>query len=165
MNKNDCFQSERLRYAGITEKDAESIVKWRSDSEIISFFRIPVPTNLSSHLEWFHNSYLSNDKRFDFIITDKATGVKIGTVGINAIDYTERSCEISYMIAERDFRRKGLASEAVSAMIGKISEEGICTFFAEIHRENLASIYMIKKMGFRHCSQKNDFVIFRRDEE
>jgi len=160
MNKQESFESERLLYRGINELDTECLVRWRSEPELIRFFRNPEPITLRSHLEWFSNSYMKNDFRFDFIIFEKSSERCIGTVGVSAIDLSAGACEISYMIAEFDFRRKGFAQEAVSAMMGKMIRENIRTFFAEIHKDNLASINMVRKLGFSFSSQCGDFIMF-----
>ena len=78
---------------GITEQDADIIVKWRSDLELIRYFRNPIPLDLESHNDWFYSSYINDDSRFDFMINEKASGQRIGTVSVNAIDYAEGSAK------------------------------------------------------------------------
>ncbi|MDR2591024.1 MAG: GNAT family N-acetyltransferase [Oscillospiraceae bacterium] len=156
--KNDSFTSDRLTYTGITDDDTSILVKWRSDVDVIRFFKNNEPITVQSHTVWFNDFYLPDDTRYDFIITEKITNSKIGTVSIKDIDYSDHSCEISYMIAENDFQRKGFASEAVIAMMKKMNVEGITTFRAEIHINNTASIKMIEKLGFLFKSQNGEFL-------
>jgi len=182
VNKFDCFESERLLYRGISEQDADSLVKWRSEGDLIRYFKNPEPLTLKGHMEWFNNFYLYDDSRFDFVIMEKAShsgtseharkGIrlrksvdsKIGTVGVNVLDYHKKSCEISYMIAEIGARRKGYGSEAVLALICRLKQEGICHFYTEIHGDNLASIRTSEKLGFLQYSQQGDFLLFGKDE-
>ncbi|MCL2222435.1 MAG: GNAT family N-acetyltransferase [Oscillospiraceae bacterium] len=160
MNKNESFESVRLFFRGITESDADCLVKWRSDSEIIRYFRNTSPVTIQSHNDWFNNSYLNNNSRFDFIIYDKESNKRIGTVGVNAVNYNDFSCEISYMIAERDFRGKSLAKESVLAVMERIGHYGIRVFRAEIHADNTASIKMIEKLGFESYSKNDNFFVY-----
>jgi RimJ/RimL family protein N-acetyltransferase len=136
------------------------LVKWRSNFDLIRFFREPKQITLQSHLEWFNGPYLTDNHRFDFIIIEKLSSKKIGVVGVNSIDYESRTYEIFYMIAEYDFQRKGLASEAVLAMIEKMHKGGFLSVYAEIHRDNAASINMVKKLGFSKASERGDFAIY-----
>ena len=160
ISKTDFFESARIVYRGINETDTNDLVKWRSDPEIIRFFRNPKPLLLHDHLDWFRNSYLKNNKRFDFIISDKFRAEKIGTVGVSDINYEKNSCEISFMVAEQNYRRKGLASEAIMSLMDRILEEGIDVFFAEIHKDNIASIRTVEKLGYMRSKETDDFLIF-----
>jgi len=160
MNKHELFESDRLLYKGIDEDDTDILVKWRSDPELIRYFRNSEPITILSHMDWYRNSYLGNEKRFDYIIIDKISGSKIGTVGASNIDFIKASCEISYMIAESDCRRKGFAHEAITAMTSKMREEKVNVFYAEIHCENTASVSLIKKLGWALDSQRGDFLLF-----
>jgi len=160
MNKQETFESKRLLFKGISEQDFDYLVKWRSNLDLIKYFRNPTPITKESHISWYEKSYLNDLTRYDFVVIDKNSGQKIGTVGVNSIDYEKGTCEISYIIAENDFRRKGFASEAVLTMINKVRMEGILTVHAEIHKENLASIKMIQKLGFNKISEQGDISIF-----
>jgi len=163
LKKQDTFKSERLCFRGINEKDSERLVRWRSNPELIRFFRNAEPISLKSHTEWY-NSYKSNSDRVDFIILEMESNTEIGTIGVNDVDYNTGSCEISYMIGEIEFQRKGYASEAVTAMIKRMNQEHISRFYAEIHQENKASIEMIRKLGFVQFSQKANFILFINNE-
>lgn len=98
--------------------------------------------------------------RFDFIIVEKQSQRPIGTVGINHIDLGKCSCEISYMIAEPAFQRKGYAVEAIAAMMDTAMREGICRFFAEVHSQNAASRRTIEKLGYVRYSEQKPFITY-----
>jgi RimJ/RimL family protein N-acetyltransferase len=157
MNKQDVFESERLFYRGINELDSDCLVKWRSNPELIKYFRNPTPITRENHINWYENLYLNNLSRYDFIIIEKISNRKIGTIGVSFIDYEKDACEISYMIAEFDFQRKGFASEAILAIMSKMNEEKVCNFYVEIHKDNVASIQVCKKLGFAKSSECKDF--------
>jgi len=152
MNKQETFESKRLLLKGINEQDFDYLVKCRSnlDSRITK----------ESYISWYEKSYLNDFSRYDFIIIHKNSGQKIGTVGVNSIDYENSTCEIFYAIAECNFRRKGFASEAVLTIIEKMRMESILTVYAEIHKENLASIKMIQKLGLNKISERENISIF-----
>ena|GEM_PF-2263051 len=164
MDKHDCFESTRLLYRGINGSDAQCLVEWRSTYELIRFFRNPEALSLEGHIAWFRDSYLSDAGRFDFIIVEKRSSKKIGTVGVNNLDYHKRSCELSYMIGDSAFRRQGFAGEAILAVMGRLKREGIGLFYAEIHRDNTASFLTVERLGFSRYSQEGDFLVYLLEE-
>ena len=162
ISKTEVFKSARLIYSGIEEIDTSDLVKWRSDPETIRFFRNPKPLLIQDHLDWYKNLYSKDSNRFDFIISEKSKAEKIGTVGVSDINYKNNCCEISFMIAEHRYRRKGLASEAINSMMDRMQQEGITVFFAEIHKDNIASIRTIEKLGYICSTIAGDFIIFHK---
>jgi len=162
MEKDHIFTSTRLTFRGINETDTKLLVKWRSDETVIRYFRNPVPVTEAGHTKWYRESYSSNPNRYDFIIFEKKFGQAIGTVGVNDLNRESESCEISYMIAESAFQRKGYAVEAIGAMMDFMLTEDIRHFFAEIHSDNLASIRTIKKLGYEAYTQRPPFLIYHK---
>ena len=160
MDKSSTFLSERLCFRGINETDTDCLAAWRSDPQIIRYFRRPVPITREGHERWYQTVYLRDIKRFDFIVLERQIQRAIGTVGVNCIDRKERSCEISYMIAEPAFQRKGYAVEAIAAMMDTAMKEGICRFFAEVHSQNIASQRTIEKLGYNCCREQCPFITY-----
>ena len=112
LAKDYSFESERLRFRGIEERDAEAIVAWRSDPANYRNFLDPRPITLESHLAWF-SRYLGDPTRFDFLVEDRE-GNAVGTCGLSNINGD--ACEISYMVGAVEARGRGYATEAVRAL-------------------------------------------------
>lgn len=147
MRKNDAFSSERLHFRGISLEDTDCLVKWRSDPDVIRYYYDPTPITEQSHLRWYSQHYLGDEGRFDFIVTEKASGRKIGFVSIKDICRETRSGEISYSIAEKDFQKKGYAKEAILALMAYLQPD-VTTIYAVVHHENTASIHTAEAAGF-----------------
>lgn len=160
MDKNSTFLSERLCFRGINETDTDCLVIWRSDPQTIRYFRRPVPITKEDHERWYQTAYLQDFGRFDYIIIEKQSQKAIGTVGVNHVDLRARSCEISYMIVEPAFQRKGYAVEAIATVMDIAEQEGICLFFVEIHSENIASRRTIEKLGYTCLNEQQPFVTY-----
>ena len=165
MRKDGTFASERLTFRGICEEDTEYLVKWRSDPETIRYFRNPTPVTKESHLRWLREVYYKNQGRYDFVIFEKNEGVPIGTVGVNRLEPGSDTCEISYMIAESAYQRKGYGVEAISAMMDYIKKRGATHFIAEVHMENQASIATIRKIGYTILEEAVPFVLYHKQED
>jgi len=164
MDKNSTFSSERLYFRGINENDTGTLISWRSDPKMIRYFRRTKPITKEGHEQWYINVYSQAHDRFDFIVIEKKAKKAIGTVGVSHIDYKKSSCEISYMIADPDYQRKGYAVEAISTMMGMMMRENVFKFFAEVHEKNIASRRTIEKLNFIYCREKLPFIIYYRQE-
>lgn len=81
--------------------------------------------------------------------SDSLTDSMIGDINLFLLDDGSEG-EISVMIAEKEYRGKGLAAECVTHMMNLAKRElGICVFVAKIQRENAPSIRLFEKIGFR----------------
>lgn len=165
MHKEDVFASERLTFRGLCEEDTEYLVKWRSDLDTIQYFRDPTPVTREKHLQWLRGSYRQNEARYDFVIFEKMDGNPIGTVGVNGVEQGNDTCEISYMIAEPSYQRRGYGAEAITAMMRYMMTQGICHFVAEIHVENQASIATVKKLGYTLLKEGLPFALYHKRED
>lgn len=66
----------------------------------------------------FKNGYASYNRTFvTFLMEDKASGKIIGRCGIHNWDKEQMHAEIGYIMHDEQFRRKGLMTEAVSAVL------------------------------------------------
>ena len=145
LAKDFRFESQRLRFRGIQERDAETIVRWRSNPGNYQCFLNARPITLEEHTKWF-GRYLDDHSRFDFLIEDNK-GNPIGTCGLSNI--TNESCEISYMIGDEEARGKGYATEAVKALVEiAFNELGVACIDARILSQNIASTRVVSKCGF-----------------
>lgn len=146
--KQYSFTSDRLRFRSITIEDSEDIVRWRSNHEIIRYFKNNKSITLEEHLEWYAN-YILQTNRYDFVLEDRFNHKKIGFVALINIDIENLSCEINYTIGEVSYRGKGFAKEAILRLI-RFSKDtfNLKNFFAEIHHENISSIELVQSLGF-----------------
>ena len=114
LTKDYRFESARLRFRGVEERDAADIVRWRSDPANYRNFLDAHPITLEEHLAWFAR-YLGDPTRYDFVMED-ASGKAIGTCGLSGI--SGEGCEASYMVGDVSARGKGYATEALRAITG-----------------------------------------------
>ena len=150
-------ETARLLLRGINREDTEKIVAWRSEPDVYQFFKSPHQITKEEHLTWFNNSYLKNNRRFDWMCIEQLTGNRIGVVG--AI-IGENDAEINYILAP-EAQHKGYAKEAIEGIISYLKRKhGVNQVIAEIHKGNYASITLVKRLGFSLASEKEMFQIF-----
>ena len=153
----ETIQSENLIFRGINETDTEKIVLWRSNPEVYKFFKSPHKLTVDEHLNWYNNSYLQNNHRYDWICIERESGEKIGVFGlVNENGYAE----INYLLAP-DAQHKGFAKEGITRLILYAFDTlKVNRVIAEIHKDNIPSITVIKKLGFKLVSDVENFVIY-----
>ena len=151
---NNMILTERLLLREIAENDAELIVKWRSNPDEYQFFKNPHAIDLNDHLYWYNNIYSNNPNMINWIGFREKLPVVI--FGIRLVDSYE--AEMSYLV-DKEFRNKGLAKEAVNAIIQWTKEKfKLNIITAEIHYQNIASIGLIESLGFKVEDMQDLFI-------
>lgn len=96
--------------------DAIDIIKWRnatsSKDKFFSFKKI----SSQEQLEWMKKHMFSQNE-FNWIIEEKTTLAKVGTLALENIDYRNGNAEYVRLIIEEKFREKGFAYEAEVLML------------------------------------------------
>jgi RimJ/RimL family protein N-acetyltransferase len=83
--------------------------------------------------------------------SDENENAEIGEVNAEASEQLMQA-EVDIMIAEKDFRGKGLGRAATCAMLlYGATKLGIHRFFCKINEDNIDSIRLFKAIGFEQC--------------
>ena len=153
----DVLITNRLLLREINDSDTADIVKWRSDEHVFRFFKSPHRITQEEHVAWYNNIYKKDNTRIDYICIEKKSEKKIGVFGLI---HKNTDVEINYLLSP-DAQHNGYAKEAVECLIQHANSMFNATrIFAEIHKENIPSINLIKKLGFRIESEDESFVIY-----
>lgn len=107
---------ERIRLRPLERADADLIVKWRNDPEVLRGLHRPIQLTKEQHLEWF-DRLQETTERLEFVIETIVGDVPIGTVGLSHMDRDNRRAEYGILIGERRFRKQGYAKEASIALL------------------------------------------------
>jgi len=154
----DAIESDRIYYPGIEDKDADLIVKWRSDPKVYRYFKSAHKISKDEHVNWYKNTYLNNINRYDWMCFERTTSKRIGVFGI-VVDGD--SAEVNYLLSP-DAQHKGYAKEGVINIIEYAkSKWSIKHVFAEIHIDNKPSIDLAERIGFIKSKCDGDFLLYR----
>lgn len=96
------------------------------------------------------NGYASYNRSFKlFLLIDKESGLIIGRCGLHNWNKDHKRAEIGYVMTEESFKRKGLMSEAVKAILNcGFSELGLNRIEAMVGTENEASLKLLERNRF-----------------
>ena len=130
--------------------DLEQIYKWRNDPEIMARTRQWRMLEWNEHLRWFNN--LDHDRDIMRAITVKALSLEsnmVGVCGLTHIDWVNRSAEVSIYIGDENFRRKGVAKEAIRQLkVMAFDQMNLHRLWAEIYSFNSPGLGLFKSCGF-----------------
>lgn len=118
---------------------------WLNDPEVNRFLctgRFPVFRDRVKNLN-------SNDCIFYAVFFENTF---IGTCSINRIDLLNRNCQIGYMIGNKDYWGRGVATEIIGLMVDyALNRLGCHTVEAGVVEGNVGSIKALEKNGFAEC--------------
>jgi [ribosomal protein S5]-alanine N-acetyltransferase len=93
----------------------------------------------------------------------------IGTIGFHASPDETGRVEIGYRV-EAAFRRQGVATECVTALLAWAGSQGVCRFRASVAPDNAGSLAIIRRLGFHEVGVQIDEIdgeelVFHLDRE
>ena len=144
------LQTERLSLRKLSLDDANEIFFLRSDERVNKFMERLRAASLEDVHNFINktNHEIENNECVDWAITFKDDSGLIGSICFWNISIEENKAEVGYELLP-DFQRKGIAQEALSAVINYgFDVVKLQTIEAYTHKENVASIKLIEKFGF-----------------
>ncbi|KJC65505.1 Protein N-acetyltransferase, RimJ/RimL family [Agreia bicolorata] len=88
-------------------------------------------------------------------IVDIETNVVVGHAGFHAPPDARGMLEVGYTVLEAH-RRRGFATSTVSLLLQEAAERGASVVRASISPENIASLAVVRGLGFVHVGQQID---------
>jgi RimJ/RimL family protein N-acetyltransferase len=144
------IETSRLILRPFEEGDAEAAFTWFGDPDVMHF----TTTGPDSSIEKTKArlaKYQEHQSAYGFskwIILDRATGSAIGDSGLLNLEEYGR-IDLGYRFA-KPYWGKGLATEAAAAWVrAAFGDFHIARLTAFVHPENVASIRVLDKLGFR----------------
>jgi len=151
------IHTSRLILRQFTESDYDDLFEFLSQLENDEFEGYPGITyeNGKDHLK-----YRLGSEEF-FAVQLKDSGKVIGNIYCGKRDFEAR--EVGYII-NKNFQRKGYASEALSAVIKNAFETGTHRVYAECDPRNECSWKLLEKIGLRREAHFKQNIYFHKDE-
>ena len=112
------IKTERLILRRHRIEDAEYMFRNWTNSEAVTRYLTWETHKTVDDARQYIRSILDSysDSRYEWIITDKATGEPLGAIGVVTLWENIGACEVGYCLGER-FWGKGIMSEAFAAVI------------------------------------------------
>jgi RimJ/RimL family protein N-acetyltransferase len=147
------FRTERLYIRPVRIADKESMYRYRSDSNTNKYLSL-IPQSVEDVAAFIAKTSFDINVPgtwFQFVIIEQASNLLIGDIGIHFLntDSENKQVEIGYTL-DKEFRRKGYASEALKIIIDYlITSLNKHRIIASIDPVNIGSIKLVERLGFR----------------
>lgn len=145
------IESSRLFLKGLTSEDMTHIFTQLPKAEIMQFLGHESDKEFEQEAEKQRYGYATYNRRFLlFLLIDKASQQVIGRCGLHNWNPDHRRAEIGYHIGNESFKRQGLMSEAVEAIIHYgFTHMNLNRIEAIVSPYNEPSLKIIRKNNFQ----------------
>lgn len=154
------IETNRFLLRKIGTEDIKEVFDIYSNSETLRYQNMEHMKELDEaegYINFISNGY-QNKIFIRWGITEKENNQVIGVIALHHIESENRKMSIGYILNER-FWKQGVMTEAVGAVINYILKEfNINRIEAEIHPENIASIRLCEKLGFKREGLKEECI-------
>lgn len=144
------METTNLRFRAFEAADAPLAFNWLTDAEMMRYMPTG-PDYTMAQVEARLARYIAHQERHGFsrwLMFDRATGEPVGDSGMLVLPETGE-IELGYRVL-RPWRGKGLATEATRAWLQHAFDHvGLSEVIAFSHPDNLPSIRVMEKSGFR----------------
>lgn len=161
MQVSDRLLTERLHLRHFTAADAPFVVDLVSDPAIAAgVLALPYPYTLADALEWICQQEQGREDgtEYTFAIGERQGGTLAGAASLR-VNCEHSHAELGYWIG-RDFRRKGYAREAASALLEfGFFGLGLHRIYARHLAWNTASARVLTGIGLKHEGTMRDHAL------
>ena len=163
--RKQVINTERLTLRKFKEEDAEGVFNnWASDKEVTKYLTWTAHENIEQTKQIL-NKWIEDEKKpktHRFVITEK-DNIDNPIGGIDVVDYADGCPEIGYCLSRR-YWNKGYMTEACKAFIEYLVDNGYKNILIRADANNIASIRVIEKCGFKFLHQEKKFDILKNDK-
>lgn len=144
--------TDRLIIRKFEQRDLPAFLEFMLDKDSTKYLNFTpeqvTKQGASSLLQWVINSYSTEEPIFSMALECRETGRYIGSAGF--APYGGAGCFECYYSINKGNLKRGLAKEAMSALIRYLSEQGVPTLYAFNHPDNVASEKLALSLGFKY---------------
>lgn len=151
------ISTKRLLLRPYEEADREPVIRILRNKEIRSTFMLPDFEDDAAADAMFQKLLILSHKNDHF---ERAICLENKPIGFfNDVKIKEGTIELGYVI-HPDYQNQGYATEALTAAIGDLFQQGYSTVRAGYFSENIASARVMEKSGM-HPISRVDFIEYR----
>ena len=140
-------------------EDVDAIYRWENDTknwEVSGTLKPFTKEEIEIFISGKHDLFLNGQFRYVICLNNSQT--PIGTVDFFEFNTTKKTVGIGVLIAEKAFRNKGYAAEAINLITDYCRNElKLVNVFCNIQKDNATSIRLFEKCGFQYVEEKELF--------
>jgi diamine N-acetyltransferase len=150
------LKSKRIFLRKLQETDIDFILKWENDIEFWKVSGTIKPYTKKEISEFVTGQHdILENKQIRYVICLEENNSAIGTVDLFEYNKQNKLVGVGILIAEKAYRQKGYADEALNLISSYCSNElNIVTIFCNISSDNIQSIRLFEKNGFHLVDER-----------
>ena len=144
------LRTERVLVRGLMPGDVATLTAYRNDPDVARYQQWPLPYTTGMALQLAHDPPITSLVPGEWVqlAIDDGTGDLLGDLGVH-LDEGGQVATIGYTLAP-EHQGRGLASEAVGALVDRLFEHGVHRIAATLDPDNVASARLVERLGFRY---------------
>lgn len=150
MKKNIRLEGEKVVLRSISEDDVtQRYLNFLNDKEVSKFLDAGRKEHSIDDLKSYVKEKISKEDCVFLVVMDKESGLHIGNIKIEPIDYDNRKAEIGIMIGDKNFWGKGYGAEAMRIAVKFCFQDlDLNRVTLGVIEDNIQAIKAYKKVGF-----------------
>jgi len=132
------------------KKDLKGLLRVSLDPDVMKYYGMPPirsKKDIEREVNWFNKIYRKKEG-IRWIIASKETDEYIGDVGFHNYSKQHRRIELGYKLS-KEYWRKGIMTESIKKAVKFAFEElKVNRIEALVDIDNLASLQLLRKLGF-----------------
>lgn len=156
------IETNRLILKGLSPEDMKTVFENYPKEEIKQLLGHRSEEDYLKEENKYQNGYASYNRSFIlFLLTDKASGTIIGRCGLHNWNEEHKRAEIGYSMEDESYKKLGLMSEAVEAVIDYgFKTLNLNRIEALVASYNVPSLRLLEKNGFvREGVLRNHYLV------
>lgn len=148
--EDSIFTTERLKLRKLSPEIFDHIYQNLSEAEQMAYLGLDSKEKLEAERKKYEEGLWTHNKQFlYFQLLDKESDRIIGWCGYHTWYLEHDRAEIGYQIFAEEYKRKGIMSEAISAVVAYgFNEMKLYRIEAFIGTDNTASIKLVSNLNF-----------------
>ena len=156
------LSTKRLLLVPLTLADQNEIFELQSDEQILKYIDRKKMTSIDEAIAFINKitSGIEDKKWCYWKIRTKASNDLIGTICLWMFSEDGKTCDIGYDL-RTNYQGNGFMSEAAEEVVKfGLEQLSLTRIDAYTHGENLASIKLVKRLGFEFRKQDGENVVY-----
>ena len=135
----------------VQKEDVSYFLPWYNDQSVTQYIYNYLPVSEIYEEEWIKNISLNRkDTDVFFTVVDKNNNTPIGSCGLHKICFKDRTAEISLVIGNKDYWKKGYGYESLSLLMKYgFNQLNLNRIYSGSYDFNVGSIKLLEKLGFK----------------
>lgn len=151
MEDNFFYQTERLGLRYIGELDCDgNYESWFNDIEVCKYNSHHKFPKSKQEIKDYIREVNHSNNFLVLAIIDKKNNKHIGNISLQEINYIDRNAELAFIIGEKEYWKKGYATEAAKLIIKHaFIELNLHRLYLGTADNNLGMLKLAEKLGFK----------------